>query len=57
MHALKRKVRNALRPANGDDLWIGPAPSREQIEERLGGDRDAMGLLFEWSMVGFMGSL
>jgi phytoene dehydrogenase-like protein len=54
MYALKRKVRNALRPANGDDLWIGTAPRREEIEARLGGDRDAMGLLFEWSMVEFM---
>src|SRR3954466_13419305 len=53
MHDLKRKVRNALRPLTGDDLWIGPAPSREQIETRLGGDRDAMALLFEWSMVEF----
>src|SRR4051812_25827768 len=54
MHDLKRKVRNALRPPNGDDLWIGAAPSREKIENRLGGDRDAMGLLFEWSMVEFV---
>jgi phytoene dehydrogenase-like protein len=54
MHDLKRKVRNAIRPPNGDDLWIGPAPSREKIEARLGGDRDAMGLLFEWSMVEFV---
>jgi phytoene dehydrogenase-like protein len=53
MHALKRKVRDALRPADGSDLWIGPAPSREDIEERLGGDPDAIGLLFEWSMVEF----
>ena len=54
MHDLKRRVRNALRPANGDDLWVGPAPSRAGIEASLGGDRDAMGLLFEWSMVEFM---
>jgi phytoene dehydrogenase-like protein len=54
MHDLKQRVRNALRPANGDDLWIGPAPSREEIEARLGGDRDALGLLFEWSMVEFV---
>jgi len=54
MHDLKQRVRNALRPANRNDLWIGPAPSRAEIEARLGGDRDAMGLLFEWSMVEFM---
>jgi phytoene dehydrogenase-like protein len=51
MHELKQRVRDALRPAGSDDLWIGPAPAREEIEARLDGDRDALGLLFEWSMV------
>jgi phytoene dehydrogenase-like protein len=54
MHDLKRRVRDALRPPDSDDLWIGPAPNREAIESRLGGDPDAIGLLFEWSMVEFM---
>jgi phytoene dehydrogenase-like protein len=51
MHDLKQRVRDALRPAGGDDLWIGPAPTRQEIEARLGWNRDAIGLLFEWSMV------
>ena len=51
MQGLKRRVRDALRPAGPADVWIGPAPSREQIEARLCGDQDAIGLLFEWSMV------
>jgi phytoene dehydrogenase-like protein len=54
MHELKRRVRDALRPVGITDLWVGPAPSRAEIEERLGGDREAMGLLFEWSMVEFV---
>lgn len=48
--ALKARVRDALRPAGSGDLWVGRAPSRERIEERLGHDPDARGLLFEWSM-------
>ena len=32
-------------------MWIGPSPSREALERRLGGDAEARGLLFEWSMV------
>jgi phytoene dehydrogenase-like protein len=51
MSALKTRLRDALRPEGDRDLWIGDAPSREQIEERLRGDEDARALLFEWSMV------
>jgi phytoene dehydrogenase-like protein len=51
MGALKSRVRDALRPEGSGDLWIGDAPSREEIEERLGGDNDARGMLFDWSMV------
>ena len=47
---LIRRTRDKLRPANHHDLWIGEAPTREQIEKRLGKDQDAQGLLFEWSM-------
>jgi phytoene dehydrogenase-like protein len=54
MHDLKRRVRDALRPAGSADLWIGPAPTREEVEARLGWDQDAVGLLFEWSMVEFV---
>ena len=51
MLAVKRRLRDALRPDNGDDVWIGPSPSRERITRRLAGDREAEALLFEWSMV------
>lgn len=45
-----RRVRDAIRPPDERDMWIGDAPTREQIEERLGNDEEARGLLFEWSM-------
>jgi phytoene dehydrogenase-like protein len=35
-------------------MWIGEAPTRDQIEERLGNDEEARALLFEWSMAGFV---
>jgi phytoene dehydrogenase-like protein len=54
MSALKQRVRNALRPAGAGDVWIGPAPNREEIECRLSGEREAIALLFEWSMVEFV---
>ena len=54
MYAPMRRIREALRPPGEDDIWIGPAPTREQIEERLKGDREAIGLLFEWSMVEYV---
>jgi phytoene dehydrogenase-like protein len=54
MSALKARVRDALRPDGADDVWIGPAPTRDEIESRLCHDREAIGLLFEWSMVEFM---
>jgi phytoene dehydrogenase-like protein len=54
MSALKARVRDALRPSGAGDVWIGPAPSREEIESLLGHDREAIGLLFEWSMVEFV---
>ena len=49
-----RRLRNALRPAGKGDLWIGDAPSREQIEDRLGKDEEAAHLLFDWSMAEFV---
>jgi phytoene dehydrogenase-like protein len=54
MSALKARVRDALRPPGSGDLWIGPAPGRKVIESRLGHEPDAIGLLFEWSMVEFV---
>src|SRR5579863_5671732 len=49
-----RRLRDALRPADARDLWIGDAPTREQIEERLGNDDEARALLFEWSMAEYV---
>ena len=54
MQALVRRVRDALRPIGAGDMWIGEPPTREQIEERVGHDADAIGLLFEWSMAEYV---
>lgn len=48
------RVRDALRPAGPRDMWIGDAPTREQIAERLGNDREGLALLFTWSMAEFV---
>jgi phytoene dehydrogenase-like protein len=52
--ALKSRMRARLRPDSGDDVWLGPAPSREDLEARLGDDPDAHALLFEWSMAEYL---
>ena len=49
-----RRLRDALRPADGQDLWLNAAPTRDQIEERLGSDEEARALLFDWSMAEFV---
>jgi phytoene dehydrogenase-like protein len=51
---VKRRLRDALRPAGERDLWIGRAPSREEIESRIGQDEDARHLLFDWSMTEYV---
>ncbi len=51
---VKRRLRDALRPPGEGDLWVGPAPTREQIEGRIGADEEARKLLFEWSMVEYV---
>jgi phytoene dehydrogenase-like protein len=51
---VKRRLRDALRPPGARDLWIGKAPSTEQIDERLGADSEARKLLYEWSMVEYV---
>ncbi|MGH9068500.1 MAG: phytoene desaturase family protein, partial [Acidimicrobiales bacterium] len=45
------RIRDALRPLGDGDTWLGPAPSREEIEERLGHDDEAIACLFEDSIV------
>ncbi len=51
MKAVKDRLRDALRPDSDADIWIGPSPTRAAIEQRIAGDADAHGLLFEWSML------
>ena len=54
MCAVIRRLRDALRPPNENDIWIGDSPSREQIEDRLGNDTEAKAVLFDWSMAEFV---
>jgi phytoene dehydrogenase-like protein len=49
LSALIRRTVDALRPPDERDVWLGRAPSREELAERVGHDPDALGLLFEWS--------
>lgn len=48
------RLRDALRPPNERDVWIGEPPTREQLEDRLGNDNEARSLLFDWSMAEFV---
>jgi len=50
MCRLIQRTRDRLRPDNEYDVWIGEPPTREHIEKRLGKDKEAYKLLFEWSM-------
>jgi phytoene dehydrogenase-like protein len=54
MNDVLRRLRDALRPAGAEDMWIGDAPTRAYIEERLGNDEEARALLFDWSMAEFV---
>ncbi len=49
-----RRLRDALRPPDERDLWIGEPPTREQLEDRIGNDEEARGVLFDWSMAEFV---
>jgi phytoene dehydrogenase-like protein len=51
---VRARLRDALRPPGDRDIWIGPCPSREVIEERLGADDEARHLLFDWSMCDYV---
>ncbi len=54
MSAVMSRALHAIRPLNDDDMWIGRAPSREQIESRIGNDDEVRGLLFDWSMADYV---
>jgi phytoene dehydrogenase-like protein len=51
---VKRRLRDVLRPEGTGDLWIGRPPSRDRLEQLLKGDKEALAVLFEWSMVEYV---
>jgi phytoene dehydrogenase-like protein len=68
MSDVVRRLRDAIRPPSyksgnepgresdpsARDFWVGDAPTRDEIEERLGNDGEARALLFDWSMAEFV---
>jgi phytoene dehydrogenase-like protein len=54
MNRVLDQLRDALRPAGKGDLWIGEAPSSEELEHRLGGNEELRNVLFRWSMAEFV---
>jgi phytoene dehydrogenase-like protein len=54
MNDVIRRVRDTLRPEGNRDVWIGEPPTHEQIENRIGPDKEAKHLLFDWSMAEFV---
>ncbi len=54
MNDVIRRLRDALRPEGDRDMWIGDAPTQEQVDERLGSDDEAKHLLYDWSMAEFV---
>jgi phytoene dehydrogenase-like protein len=54
MNDVIRRLRDALRPAGSADVWLNEAPTRDEIEDRLGNDDEARALLFDWSMAEFV---
>jgi phytoene dehydrogenase-like protein len=63
MNDVIRRLRDTIRPANGverddphspHDLWIGDAPTQDQLEDLLAGDPEARSLLLHWSMAEFV---
>ena len=57
MSAVIRRMRDALRPSRDNwalDTWVGDGPTRDQIEQRIGNDPEALAVLFDWSMADFV---
>lgn len=54
MNAVIERLRDKLRPANDRDVWLGDAPSQQELDRRLGDDVEAHKLLFEWSMAEYV---
>lgn len=55
MSALIRRVADQLRPPDERDVWLGRAPTRAELYERVEHDPDAIGLLFAWSQAELLG--
>ena len=53
--ALIQRVADRLRPPDEDDVWLGRAPSRAEIADRVAHEPEALGLLFEWSQADLLG--
>jgi phytoene dehydrogenase-like protein len=49
--ALFNRIRDAIRPPTEADLWLDLAPTRAEVERRLGGDTVAMATMFEDSQI------
>ncbi|MBK8047352.1 MAG: NAD(P)/FAD-dependent oxidoreductase [Anaerolineales bacterium] len=54
MQAVMKRARDGLRPSGEGDIWLERRPTREMIEDRLKGDRDAIDLVLNWSMVQYV---
>lgn len=54
MHEVVERTRDRIRPEGDGDLWLHRHPTRELIEDRLGNDEEARGLLLHWSMEEFL---
>jgi phytoene dehydrogenase-like protein len=54
MSDVVRRLRDALRPAGERDCWVGDAPTREELDARIGSDAEARHVLFDWSMAEFV---
>lgn len=52
--ALFDRMADALRPADGRDVWLGAPPTRDDLAERLDHDPEALEVLFSESMVGLL---
>ncbi|MGH2592859.1 MAG: phytoene desaturase family protein, partial [Anaerolineae bacterium] len=54
MHDVLTRASHAVRPPDERDMWIGRAPTRERVEDRLKGDPEAIDFIFNWSMVEYL---
>jgi phytoene dehydrogenase-like protein len=55
MEQLVSRVAAQLRPPDERDVWLGRAPSRDELADRVEHDEQALGLLFTWSQAELLG--